>query len=165
MLFWRSQYRLSIAVSSLMAVGLLLAADLCVSTAFARELAAAGSPPATTDGSSAATVTRNAADSASAPCFFRRDWKGGWKVTPDARTIYIPVSGSIYRLDLQSSYQVLKDPWAILSNEDSIDTICSPLDFRLTVSNQVGIVQSPIVKKMTRLTPEQAAALPKKLRP
>ncbi len=100
-----------------------------------------------------------------AHCFFRRDWTGGWKATPDARTIYIRVSGSIYRLDLQSSYSVLKDPFAILSNKDSSNTICAPLDFRLTVSNQAGIEQWPIVTRMTRLTAAEAATLPKKLRP
>ncbi|MGH8220779.1 MAG: hypothetical protein ACREUT_19775 [Steroidobacteraceae bacterium] len=106
-----------------------------------------------------------AARSTHAPCFFRRDWRGGFRVTPDARTIYIRVSGSVYRLDLQSSYSVLKDPFAVLSNRDSSNAICTPLDFRLTVSNRAGVIQWPIVKRMTRLTPAQAAALPKKLRP
>jgi hypothetical protein len=102
---------------------------------------------------------------ARAPCFFRREWKGGWKTTPDARTMYIRVSRSIYRLDLQASYPLLRDPWAVLGNKDSADTICGPLDFRLTVSNQAGIKQWPLVKRMTRLSPAEAAALPKKLRP
>ncbi len=105
------------------------------------------------------------ASAGSAQCFFRRDWDGGWKATPDARTIYIRVSGAVYRLDLQGSYSVLRDPFAILMNKDSADSICTPLDFRLMVSNQAGIEQWPIVKRMTRLTPEEAAALPKKLRP
>lgn len=100
-----------------------------------------------------------------APCFFRREWKGRWKITPDARTMYIRVSSSIYRLDLQASYPLLKDPWAVLVNKDSADTICGPLDFRLTVSNQAGVEQWPLVKRMTRLSPAEAAALPKKLRP
>ena len=98
-------------------------------------------------------------------CFFRRQWNGSWKVSPDARTIYIDVSGTIYRLDLQAPYQVLRDPWATLINSGSSNTICSALDLRLKVSNQAGIQQWPLVKHMTRLSPEEAAELPKELRP
>jgi hypothetical protein len=105
-----------------------------------------------------------------ASCFFRRNWLGGWKATPDARTIYIRVSrsifsGPVYRLDLQASYSLLKDPFAILINRGTADTICRPLDFSLTVSNRAGAVQWPIVREMTLLTPDEAAALPKKLKP
>ena len=98
-------------------------------------------------------------------CFFRSRWLDGWRATPDARAIYIRVSNTIYRLDLQSSYSLLKDPFSKLINKGTADSICTPLDFRLTVSNRAGAMQWPIVKEMTRLTPEQAAALPRKLRP
>jgi hypothetical protein len=100
-----------------------------------------------------------------ASCFFRRAWLGGWRATPDGRTIYIRVSNTIYRLELRSSYSLLTDPFATLINRGSADTICTPLDFTLTVYNREGVVQWPLVKEMTRLTPDQAAALPKKLRP
>jgi hypothetical protein len=100
-----------------------------------------------------------------ATCFFRRAWDNGWRATPDARAIYIRVANTIYRLDLQSSYSLLKDPFATLINRGTADTICRPLDLRLTVSNRAGIVQWPIVKEITRLTPDEAAALPRKLRP
>ncbi|GEM_PF-4521664 len=139
-----------------------------VLTALLSVAAPAASAASSNDGAAAASAsdaTGAAVPSGGAGCFLRRDWTGGWRVTPDARTIYIRVSGSIYRLDLQSSYSLLKDPFAILSDKDSADTICTSLDFRLTVSNQAGIEQWPIVKRMTRLTPQQAAALPKKLRP
>ena len=106
-----------------------------------------------------------ASEASKTPCFLRQEWRDGWKATPDARTIYIRVSGSIYRLDLQSSYSLLKDPFAVLSNKDAANTICTPLDFRLTVSNRAGIEQWPIVKNMKRLTPAEVAALPQKLRP
>ena len=99
------------------------------------------------------------------PCFFRRDWTHAWRVTPDARTMYINVAGSIYRLDLLQAYSLLKSPWAILHDTDSSNAICSPIDFRLTVSDRIGNWQAPIVKKMARLDPEEAARLPKSLRP
>ena len=137
--------RLELAI----AAGILTALALCAAAGFA--------PPA--------IASATAAQSAAAPCFFRRDWRGGWKAAPDARAIYIRVSGSVYRLGLQSSYSLLKDPFAILSNKDSAEQICTPLDFRLIVSNRVGAEQSPIVTSMTRLTPQAVAALPKRLRP
>lgn len=130
--------------------GLMLSVFLCASPVVSRAAQPGDAPGAHAD---------------RAPCFIRREWTGGWKATRDARTIYIPVAGSIYRLDLQASYSVLRDPFAILTNRDSTDSICGPLDFRLEVSNQAGIRQWPIVKRMTRLTPEQAARLPKRLRP
>ncbi len=99
------------------------------------------------------------------PCFLRRDWTGGWKVTPDSRTIYINVSGSIYRLDLNQAYPLLQSPWAVLHNTDASNAICSAIDFRLSVSDQIGNWQTPIVKKLTQLSAAQAAALPKRLRP
>jgi hypothetical protein len=131
--------------------GALIAVVLCAAPAFAQRSDSAGA--------------QRPAPDAPASCFFRRDWKGGWKATADGRAMYIRVSGSVYRLDLQGSYSLLHDPWAVLVNKDSANTICGPLDFRLAVSNRVGIEQWPIVKRMTRLTPAEAAALPKKLRP
>jgi hypothetical protein len=98
-------------------------------------------------------------------CFLRRDWTGTWRVTPDARTMYIHVGRSVYRLDLAEAYPLLRSPWAILHDTDSSDTICTGIDFRLSVSDRNGAWQVPIVRKMTRLTPERAAALPKSLRP
>lgn len=44
------------------------------------------------------------------------------------------------------------------------DVICKPID--LNVKVKVGAIASPcIVKSMTKLTPQQVAALPKKVRP
>jgi hypothetical protein len=99
------------------------------------------------------------------PCILRRDWAGTWRVTPDARTMYINVAGSIYRLDLDQAYPLLKSPWAILHDTDSSNQICAAIDFRLSVSDRTGAWQAPIVRKMTRLSREQAAELPKSLRP
>ncbi len=100
-----------------------------------------------------------------APCFFRREWKGTWKTTPDSRTIYIGVAHQIYRLDLDSAYPLLKSPWAVLYNRDSSNSICSAIDFKLVLSNQLGVREAVIVRRLTRLTPAEAASLPKSLRP
>ncbi len=137
----------------------LAAAVLSAATALIRPAGALAADAPTTRTAASAT------ESAKAPCFLRREWRGSFRATPDARTIYIRVSGSIYRLDLQSSYPLLKDPFSVLRNRDSAEMICTPLDFRLTVSNRIGAEESPIVKHMTRLTPAEAAALPKRLKP
>ncbi|HUN25160.1 MAG TPA: hypothetical protein VMU67_02550 [Steroidobacteraceae bacterium] len=101
----------------------------------------------------------------SAPCFLRRDWSGGWRATADARTIYISVPPWIYRLDLDQSYPLLRSPWAVLENLGGNMSICTPLDFRLSVTNQLGVWEAPIVRGLFRLTPAEAAELPKRLRP
>lgn len=98
-------------------------------------------------------------------CFLRREWTGAWRVTPDARTLYIDVSGAIYRLDLDGEYPLLRSPWAVLHDTDSAASICTAVDFRLSVTDHIGNQATPIVKKLTLLTAAEVAALPKKLRP
>ncbi|HTY49752.1 MAG TPA: hypothetical protein VMB48_08675 [Steroidobacteraceae bacterium] len=106
-----------------------------------------------------------AADTGGAACFFRRQWRGTWKTAPDSRAIYINVSGRTYRLDLQAPYPLLGSAWARLTDRDASNTICSPDDFRLVVSDRIGVHQQVIVTRMTLLTAAQAAALPPALRP
>jgi len=105
------------------------------------------------------------ANDARGTCFNRREWKGLWKTAPDARTMYIKVSYRVYRLDLDDAYPLLKSPWALLSNSDASNVICSPIDFRLVVSDRIGVRQAIIVRHMSVLTPAEAGALPKDLRP
>jgi hypothetical protein len=143
--------RLRIAIGA----GVLIAAAQSVAPAFAQ---APVPKRATTPSDDNAT--------AAAPCFLRSDWAdGSWRATPDGRTIFIRVARSVYRFELQSSYSLLNDPFAILTDRNSTNEICSPLDLNLSVYNRAGAVQSPLVKKITRLTPAEAAALPKKQRP
>lgn len=105
------------------------------------------------------------AGQAQGSCFIRRDWTGLWTMAPDARTMYIDVAHRTYRLDLDAPYTLLKSPWALLSNRDSSDVICSAVDFRLVVSDRIGTKQNVIVRHLTLLTAAEAAALPKDLRP
>lgn len=113
----------------------------------------------------AAVAADPAPGSGAAPCFFLKSWKGRWKTAPDSRAMYISVSHHVYRLDLAEAYPLLKSPWAVLVYRDSGSTICGPSDFRIVLSNQIGVRERIIVRKMTRLTPAEVAALPKKLRP
>jgi hypothetical protein len=134
------------------AVILSMTFSACVSIQLLAQAAAPFGPPAT-----------------SAPqdssCFLRRQWTGGWKVTSDSRTLYIRVSGQIYQLDLDAPHPLLQSAFAVIANRGSNDSICSPLDFRLVVSDRTGAEEWPIVRTMARLTPEQTSKLAKKLRP
>jgi hypothetical protein len=98
-------------------------------------------------------------------CFFVNQWQG-WKAAND-HTVYLNVSGGhrIYRLDMSVSCPALLDPSAILITDNHTNSICSALDWNLKVSEGHIVTGACIVSKMTQLTPDQAAALPKNLRP
>lgn len=97
-------------------------------------------------------------------CFFSRDWSG-WR-SPDENTIYLRVNvNDIYKVDLSAGSNMLLWPDSHLVNEvRGPDTICSPLDLDLKVVED-GVVEPLIVKAITRLTPDQVAAIPKKFLP
>ncbi len=101
-------------------------------------------------------------------CFYPSDWSGGWKATPDSKTIYLRVRAhDIYRLDLGSACPDLQAPDAhLILNAQGTDVFCTALDFDLGVAEvPPTIAASCIVRRVTELTPAEAAALPKSLRP
>jgi hypothetical protein len=97
-------------------------------------------------------------------CFFSRDWNG-WR-SPDAKTIYLRVNVSdIYQVDLASGSSLLTWPDSHLINEvRGVDSVCGPIDLDLRVA-QDGIVEPLFVKAITKLTPDQIKAIPKKFLP
>jgi len=99
-------------------------------------------------------------------CFFSRDFQG-WR-SPDPSTILIRVGvNRFYRLDLSAPCPTLEFPSThLVSVFHGSDTICAPIDWDLRVSQYPqGITEQCIVKSMTRLTPDQVASIPSKLRP
>jgi hypothetical protein len=99
-------------------------------------------------------------------CFFESQWEN-WKA-PDDHTIYLGVTGhKVYRLDLAGSCPELTWPDARLISHDRSGegSICGPLDFDLKVAEQGGPGMACIVKSMTLMTPDEAAALPRNVRP
>ena len=99
-------------------------------------------------------------------CFFPNEFQD-WKA-PDARTIFFRVGMHRYfRLDLSSTCQTLLQPDAhLITHVRGPDTICSAIDWDLKVSQSPnGIPVACIVKTMTELTPEEAAAIPPKFKP
>jgi hypothetical protein len=120
----------------------------------------------------AAAETRGGADT---PCFFITQW-GGWKA-PNPKVIYLGVAmHQVYRLDL--SYDVPQLMWPdvhLVSRVRGPATMCSALDFQLYVSQSApfdnrtftdgGFLVAVIARKLTKLTPEEVAAIPKKYNP
>jgi hypothetical protein len=107
-----------------------------------------------------------AADSPGGSCFLSRDWEG-WK-SPSPNVIYVKVGASrVYEFDLSSgSNQLQESDVHLVSEIRGSDWICSPLDLDLQLKDDHGVFVEPlIVKSITRLTPEQIAAIPPKFRP
>jgi len=104
----------------------------------------------------------------SSQCFLSRDWSS-WRPSADSRSIYLRVGPSqIFRLDLGNPCETLQRPNArLITKIRGSSWICSPLDLDLRVSDdpRPGEGTACIVRGMTRLTPDQVAALPKHLRP
>lgn len=99
-------------------------------------------------------------------CFFSQDWNG-WKATKDSKAIYIRVGVSqIYRLDLSSACPELQMPDVhLITHIRGSSSICSALDLDLKVSDMHGFATPCIVSKITPLSPADAAALPRDVRP
>ena len=121
-----------------------------------------------------------ASDNSRTPCFYITQWQG-WKA-PDAKTIYLGVNlHDVYRVDLSAgSPELLWPDVHLLSYVRGSNSICSAIDLQLYVSennvtgfrpNGVGFADGDgfreplIARKLTKLTPEEIAAIPKKYRP
>lgn len=92
---------------------------------------------------------------------------GNWRAA-DASTLYVRVRlNQIYRLDLKGRCPFLTAPGArLITSFRGSNLVCSPLDWDLKVSAGIGSSVEPcIVKTMTRLSPDEISALPKKVTP
>jgi hypothetical protein len=97
-------------------------------------------------------------------CFFVTQWHG-WKAADD-HTVYINVDPHrTYRLDMSGACPALLDSTSVLITNNHSSSICSAIDWDLRISQGHSIVTGCIVDKMSQLTPDQAASLPKNLRP
>ncbi len=94
-------------------------------------------------------------------CFRSMDWSG-WHA-PDRNTIYLRVRmKDVYRLDLASGSSLLTWPTShLINNVRGTDSVCGPIDLDLKVAED-GFVEPLFIKSITKLTPEQVAAIPKK---
>ena len=123
-------------------------------------------------GASAAVAALGLAAGASAQpggradqCFFTRDIQN--ILAPDDHTIYLRVrNNAIYRIDTVSECPELpfNDGRISLQTTPGSSTVCHAIDLDLRVFNH-GVSTPCLIKSLHKLTPEEAAALPKKDRP
>lgn len=87
----------------------------------------------------------------------------------DNSTLYFDVGGrSVYRIGMSGAClagHTNSDP-LITKTVGGTDIVCRPLDLDVRIATTGGVGASPcIVKTITKLTPEQVAALPPKVKP
>ncbi|GGE99884.1 hypothetical protein GCM10011611_01860 [Aliidongia dinghuensis] len=99
-------------------------------------------------------------------CFSLTDWRGGWRA-PNPSVIYIRVNISdVWRIDLSTpSNQLMWPDRHLVSVARGGDAVCAPIDLDLKVADTHGYREPLIAKAITKLTPEEVAALPVKDRP
>ncbi len=113
--------------------------------------------PATAADKPAGKDTRSA-------CFFARDVTS-YSAAGD-RTVYVKVNlREVYRLDLFNPCPDIDWTWKIALVSHGSDWVCSPMDATIIVNRSPIGPQRCEVSKVTKLTPEEVAALPKKSRP
>jgi hypothetical protein len=114
------------------------------------------------------------------PCFFITQWHG-WK-SPSPNVLYLGVNmHDVYRVDLSAGSRMLRDPSVhLVSRTYGSASVCSALDLQLDVVDDMGgggrfgggidglgggMREPLIASKLTKLTPEEVAAIPKQFRP
>jgi hypothetical protein len=99
------------------------------------------------------------------PCFFITQWEG-WKA-PDAHTLYLGVNmHDVYKVELSGDSPMIQDPdMHLISEVHGSTSICTALDLQLSVSDSHGFREPLIAKTLTKLSPEEVKAIPKKYRP
>ena len=113
----------------------------------------------------AAPGVDTAATAASAgSCFKRSDVRNHTVGGP--KTLYLDVAGrDVYRIEMSNSClasAVSSDP-LIFNNQTGTQSVCKPLDLDITVS--AAGPSRCIVSSISKLSPAEIAALPKKMRP
>jgi hypothetical protein len=109
----------------------------------------------------ALALPAQAAPSAEAPCFYLRDMRN--HTVGDEHTMYFDIGGrSVYRAVMSNNCLAAttsSDP-IVLQNQTGTGLICHKLDFDIGVRGNRCIIAS-----LTKLTPEEVAALPRKVKP
>ena len=120
--------------------------------------------------SGAGAVTTTAKAEPTYSCFFPNQWRG-WS-SPDPSTLYLKVNlHDVYRVDLANQTPELQWPSNHLVAKFRGTNICNAIDLDLSVSQSVGgrlgdgFNVPLIAKKLTKLTPDEIAAIPPKYRP
>lgn len=109
-----------------------------------------------------AAPTSAAAAPADNACFWSSQWRG-WSA-PDPDTLYLRVGQSqIYRVELTPGAHVRDNTGEFLINElRGSNSICSHLDLDLALADTLGFKRPLIARSLTRLSPAEIAAIPRK---
>ena len=99
------------------------------------------------------------------PCFWITQWEG-WK-SPSPKVLYLGVNmHDVYKVDLAAESSMLNAPGVHLVSEvRGSSSICNALDLRLSVADTGGMREPLFPVKLTKLTPAEVAAIPKKFLP
>ncbi len=115
----------------------------------------------------APVLAQPAAPSTRAPCFFVTQWQGWSSPRPDI--IYLGVNNrDVYEVTLGGGGSPMLSQPAVhlVSITRGSSSICSSLDLDLKVSDDMGVMREPLIATgLRKLTPEEVAAIPPKLRP
>ena len=95
-------------------------------------------------------------------CFLSRNWQG-WSAPRDSNVLYLRVRpNDIYRVELSPGVRIRRYGGEFLVNQvRGSGWICSALDLDLALSDYNGFSRPLIATDLRKLTPEEAAALPR----
>jgi len=99
-------------------------------------------------------------------CFTVNDWHGWSSPSPDV--LYLAVNFSdVYKVTLAHPVEGLHlVDTVLISEEAGLQSVCRAIDLHLIMTHRGGgSRQGLIVSSLTRLTPGEIAAIPKKYRP
>ncbi len=98
-------------------------------------------------------------------CFRASDWRG-WKATEDGRIMYIEAGlNRVWKFEMAQPCRELNSIGAQLITRTDKPLICRPIDINLRVRQPGAGITYCQVRRLTRLTPAEARALPRALRP
>jgi len=114
----------------------------------------------------AAVATTAEARSPNTPCFFTNSWQGWSSPSRDVLLLRVNMH-DVYRVELSGGGGPgLNSAGYFLVNQvRGSNTICSALDLDLAIADHNGFYQPLFPRTLTRLTPEEVAAIPKKYKP
>ena len=126
-------------------------------------MALAAAMLAVTAAGAAAAADPEPGQKSSNACFASNTWQG-WSAPGNGDVLYLRVGlRDIYKVELTPGSHVRKDADQFLINKiRGSDWICSPLDLNLTLSDHHGFQQPLIARSLRKLTPAEAAAIPRK---
>jgi hypothetical protein len=98
-------------------------------------------------------------------CFYARELQSWKSPAPDVILMRVGAS-QVFRLDLETGSNQLKYSDVRLVNRHQTSAwICSPQDLDLLLVAQGGFSEPLFVKSITRLTPDEVAAIPHQFQP